>query len=39
MSYAINFRKTFSKNSSLSPHSFLPLSPVENTASCLSIFQ
>ncbi|MFQ6664603.1 hypothetical protein Gotur_031658, partial [Gossypium turneri] len=38
MSYASNFRKTFSGNSSLSPPSFLPSSPVENTASCLSIF-
>ncbi|MFQ6634166.1 hypothetical protein Gotur_011868 [Gossypium turneri] len=38
MSYATNFRKTFSGNSSLSPPSFLPLSLVENTTSCLSIF-
>ncbi|MFQ6627475.1 hypothetical protein Gotur_005213 [Gossypium turneri] len=39
MSYASNFHKTFFGNSSLSPPSFLPSSPVENTASCLSIFQ
>ncbi|MFQ6642436.1 hypothetical protein Gotur_017611 [Gossypium turneri] len=33
MSYASNFRKTFSRNSSLSPLSFLPSSLVQNTDS------
>ncbi|MFQ6622865.1 hypothetical protein Gotur_002307, partial [Gossypium turneri] len=33
MSYGSNFRKTFSGNSSLSPLSFLPSSPVQNTDS------